>query len=220
MHTEQETSQPLENGVDKNVVVLEIDDSEAIESSRVAELHQLEADIRRADEAAERDKIRPRWKFGKRLVDLRNGKKILQPGVLKEHADREKVHRSELSARMKFADKFPTEEQLSTAVETYKTWTAIRQKPLTNRKRKADGNSAATPPTDDLAIPSRDRCTGQLRRILEQLRRIRTSLEDMRGAELGKDDLACLRGIFNSEIQQIIAAAKELSEANLQGRAA
>ena len=134
------------------------------------------------------------WKFGKRLVDLRNGKKILQPGVLKEHADREKVHRSELSARMKFADKFPTEEQLSTAVETYKSWTAIRQKPLTNRKRKADGNSAATPPTDDLAIPSRDRCTGQLRRILEQLRRIRTSLEDMRGAELGKAILPYLAG--------------------------
>ena len=111
MHTEQETSQPLENGVDKNVVVLEIDDSEAIESSRVAELHQLEADIRRADEAAERDKIRPRWKFGKHSSIPQRQK---DPSARSAQGARRSGKGSSVRAKrgMKFADKFPTEEQL------------------------------------------------------------------------------------------------------------
>lgn len=45
------------------------------------------------------------------------------------------MHRSEVGARVKFAKKFPTEAELSTAVETHKSWTGIRQEALTNKPR-------------------------------------------------------------------------------------
>ena len=107
MHTEQERSRArLENGVDKNVVVLEIDDSEAIESSRVAELHQLEADIRRADEAAERDRVRPRLEI--RQATRRSPQRQKDPSARSAQGARRSGKGSSVraNARMKFADKF------------------------------------------------------------------------------------------------------------------
>jgi hypothetical protein len=45
------------------------------------------------------------------------------------------VHRSEVSARLKFAKKFPTEAEVSTVIESSKSWSAIRQQALTDTPR-------------------------------------------------------------------------------------
>jgi hypothetical protein len=91
------------------------------------ELDRLEQKIRSSDD----DGIRARWAFGKHLLGLRVGKQLPR-GVLDAHCKTHGVSRSELSARMKFAEKYPTADEVSTAVGSCRTWTAIR-KTLTDK---------------------------------------------------------------------------------------
>jgi hypothetical protein len=93
------------------------------------ELKRLEAAIRQSDGGG----IHARWEFGKYMLGLRVGKQ-LPPGVLGAHSKTYNVSRSELSARMKLAETYVAETELSTAVETHLTWTAIR-KSLTAKPR-------------------------------------------------------------------------------------
>lgn len=97
----------------------------------LAELQLLEDAVRKSDG----DGVRARWASGRYLLTLKNGKKQLPKGTLNNLANALGVARSELGARMTFAAKFPTEEKLSTGVESFPTWTAIRQHALINKRR-------------------------------------------------------------------------------------
>jgi hypothetical protein len=94
------------------------------------ELDIFETEIRTGDSSA----IMARWKFGQRLNTLKNGKQLPR-GVLAQWATKHGVHRSELSARRKFAAKFPTEAEVSTVVESFRSWTRIRQEALIDKPR-------------------------------------------------------------------------------------
>jgi hypothetical protein len=82
------------------------------------------------------------------MLTLRDGKKQLPPGMLDELARTVGVVRSELGARMRFAEKYSTEEELSTAVETFRTWTDIRQRGLTDTPRVEEQEQETDDDTD------------------------------------------------------------------------
>jgi len=78
--------------------------------------------------AAEEDAILCRWFFGRRLLEERkaNGGKQLPKGRLAEVCGAVGSSRSEIQQRMRFAARFPTPDEVDTAVRTYGSWTAIR----------------------------------------------------------------------------------------------
>jgi hypothetical protein len=89
------------------------------------EVRRLEQEIRKCDDGG----LRARWASGKQMLKLRVGDR-LPNGALNRAAKILKVHRSELTSRMKFAEKYPTEKQFTTV--SSKSWFEIRQKALTD----------------------------------------------------------------------------------------
>jgi hypothetical protein len=78
------------------------------------------------DDAAERtkDSLRDRWEFGKLMLTKRKGKQ-LPNGLLDELATATGKSRSELQYRMRFAERYPTEDEVWNVFHTYKTWLSI-----------------------------------------------------------------------------------------------
>jgi hypothetical protein len=99
----------------------------------------LVADLRRLDDAVNADEnhsIRARWEFGRRILAFylppESTRKQLPKGVLDALSRELRVHRSEVGARMKFAKTYQTEQQLSTVIESFRSWSAIKQQALTD----------------------------------------------------------------------------------------
>lgn len=88
----------------------------------LARLVHLDKDV----DAAEGEGLRARWEFGRELLARRVGKQ-LERGVLDKVVAATGKPRSELQHRMRFAEKYPTIEEVSTAVGTLKSWTEIRE---------------------------------------------------------------------------------------------
>ena len=87
------------------------------------------------DDAAERtkDSLRDRWEFGKLMLTKRKGKQ-LPNGLLDELATATGKSRSELQYRMRFAERYPTEDEVWNVFHTYKT--CYRQRNSMNSGRK------------------------------------------------------------------------------------
>jgi hypothetical protein len=100
------------------------------------ELKRLEKEIRKSDDGG----LHLRWESGREMLRLRGGKR-LPNGYLRNMEKAFKVHRSELTSRMKFAEKFPTEEQLTTV--SSKSWFEIRQKVLTDTPKGGKTTASA-----------------------------------------------------------------------------
>jgi hypothetical protein len=118
---------------------------------RETTMEKWESEMRRLEEAvrvSDGQNIRARWESGRYMLTLRDGKKQLPPGMLDELARTVGVVRSELGARMRFAEKYSTEEELSTAVETFRTWTDIRQRGLTDTPRVEEQEQETDDDTD------------------------------------------------------------------------
>lgn len=79
---------------------------------------------------AEGSGLRARWEFGRELVAARDGKGRLPNGYLKAITERTGVGRSELQFRVRFAERYPTEEQLCNAITQFGSWFAVTQKGL------------------------------------------------------------------------------------------
>lgn len=75
---------------------------------------------------AEGEGVLARWEFGRELLRERVGKQ-LPAGRLDEIAARIGKSRSELQYRVQFAEQYATAEEVSTAVDTLKSWTEIRE---------------------------------------------------------------------------------------------
>ena len=99
--------------------------------SPFAELHQLEDAVRRSDG----DGLRARWESGRCMLTLKVGKQLPQ-GQLDALAKELGVVRSEINARMKFAAKFPTDAEVSTVVESFRTWSEIKKHALIDVPRR------------------------------------------------------------------------------------
>ena len=98
------------------------------------ELGRLEDAIKAAIKAGETGTVLARHASGAYMLTLKKGKQ-LPPGVLAAHCAKYGVKKSELSARMKLAAKYPTPEEVSTVMETYPTWTAIKKYALPDKPR-------------------------------------------------------------------------------------
>jgi len=85
-------------------------------------LTKLELVIRQG----EADSIVARWEFGKALLPYRSGMKRLPNGFLRDLLATLKIGKSEVSARMLFAETFPDRSQLSALVDLYGNWTKIK----------------------------------------------------------------------------------------------
>lgn len=82
-------------------------------------------ELDRQVDAAEDDGIRARWEFGRELLAERVGKQ-LPKGRLEAICEATGKSRSEVQYRVQFAEHYATAEQLSTVVDTFKSWTEIR----------------------------------------------------------------------------------------------
>jgi phage N-6-adenine-methyltransferase len=95
--------------------------AEPVADLGLARLVHLDKDV----DAAEGEGLRARWEFGRELLARRVGKQ-LPSGVLDEIASATGKPRSELQHRMRFAEKYATAAEVSTAVDTLKSWTEVR----------------------------------------------------------------------------------------------
>ena len=74
-----------------------------------------------------RESLRNRWEFGKLMLAKRKGKQ-LPNGMLDELAEITGRSRAELGFRMQFAERYPTEDEVSRALETFTSWTQVKRK--------------------------------------------------------------------------------------------
>jgi N6-adenosine-specific RNA methylase IME4 len=79
---------------------------------------------------AEGSGLRARWEFGRELLAARGEHGRLPNRYLTDVAERVQVSRSELKYRMQFAERYPTEDELATAVASYRSWWDIRERAL------------------------------------------------------------------------------------------
>jgi len=153
-----------------------------------------ESEIRRLEEAVNKgdgDGLRARWASGRYMLTLKNGRKLLPRGTLGGLAKELGVHRSELSARMKFGQKYPTEEQLSNVIRQFPTWYELKRKALTDNPRQTDA--------DDKPGNSK-------------LRRALGLVEGIDPATLGDDDDTLLK-MLEASIRRLVGAVSTLKEA-------
>jgi len=94
------------------------------------ELKRLEDAIDQSDN----DGLVARWKSGQHMLTQRKGRASVPRGLLDVWSHLLGVHRSELTARMKFAEKFP-EEELTNVISKFRTWFDIKQQALTDKPR-------------------------------------------------------------------------------------
>lgn len=107
----------------------------------IERLVQLERRIAEHESAALRD----RWEFGKLMLAARDGAGRLPNRYLTELTERTGKSRRELAYRAQFAESYPSEDELCTAVHSFKSWTEVRET-LKKDKDTAD-NIPIEPPT-------------------------------------------------------------------------
>jgi hypothetical protein len=82
--------------------------------------------------SGERDTVPHRWRYGRDLLKARAGRQRLPHGLLAdrvaeaERAGLKGVNRRELQHRMAFAEAYPTEAHMRTAVRLFGSWSALR----------------------------------------------------------------------------------------------
>jgi hypothetical protein len=110
---------------------IEIIDAEIVDAE-VMGYETIEELIVKADDTAMRAFnvcLELRWKSGRKMLAERqaNGGKQLPHGRLDEIVALTGCERSELHRRMQFAEQYPTEEKVLTAVNTFSSWTEVRK---------------------------------------------------------------------------------------------
>jgi len=98
-------------------------------------------------DANESDALRARWEFGQHMLAARDGKKNLPNGYLAALKERTGKSHTELAWRAQFAAAFPTEEELSSALESFDSWTAAV------RSLKAERDVEDNEPVEPLPAP-------------------------------------------------------------------
>lgn len=93
-------------------------------------------------DANESDALRARWEFGHQMLAARDGAGRLPNGYLAALVERTGKSRSELGHRVRFAAKFPTEGELSNALDSFGTsWLEV------TRNLKAEKDAEDNRPT-------------------------------------------------------------------------
>lgn len=175
-----------------------------------SELRQIEDAIRRSDG----DSLRARWRSGQCLLSRREGKRL--PNGVRELMEGELgLHRTEITARMKFAEKFSDEAALANVISQFASWFDLKQRGLKNSP--ADDRVVGDGPEAEQhaeAEPSKG-VTTRRRSVTPSLRRMLEFLEDIESADLRDTDLQLL-----SEIIQLAERHREAAIALVDEREA
>lgn len=99
-------------------------------------------------DAAENDGILARWQFGRALLSERPGKK-LRNGRIDEICEATGKQKSEINARVAFADRYKSEKEFSDAVGEFQSWRRIVHEALGPKRPPPNG-------TDPRAIVDTD----------------------------------------------------------------
>jgi N6-adenosine-specific RNA methylase IME4 len=78
-------------------------------------------------DAHEGEALRDRWEFGHLMVAAREGMDRLPNGYMAMLMERTGKSRRELGYRVQFAESYPTEDELCTAVHSFASWTDLRE---------------------------------------------------------------------------------------------
>lgn len=108
-------------------------------TDHIAKLREIEKSISGNDGAS----IRSRWEFGHYMLGLKKGKQ-LPNGTIAQFAREVNRHPSELSSWMKFAAKYPTEQQLSDVIRDFRNWYRITHKALPDKPHESKPQKTAT----------------------------------------------------------------------------
>lgn len=95
-------------------------------------------------DAAEGDGLRARWEFGQQMLAARDGAGRLPNGYLADLVERTGKSRSELGYRVQFAATFPSEEELSNALDSFTSWREATKS--LKAEKDAEDNTVAEPP--------------------------------------------------------------------------
>ena len=115
-----------------------------MDSSQPPDIETLVLIDKRIDEN-ESDALRARWEFGREMLTARDGKGRLPDGYLTQLVERTGKGRSELSCRVRFAERFPTETELCDAITQFGSWFQITRN-LKAEKDAADNVPVEPPP--------------------------------------------------------------------------
>ena len=102
----------------------------------VTEVQSWDSELRRLEavvDAGEADALRARWKSGHCMLELRGDKKQLPHGVRALLYKELQVGATEVTARMAFAKKYPTEDEPVAIATRFKSWDAIRRRALPSK---------------------------------------------------------------------------------------
>jgi hypothetical protein len=129
------------------------------EASLGADLRKIEAKIRTDD----RSGIESRWEFGRRLVRYRGDNKQLPKGLGVAICAEFGISYAELAHRMRFAERYSTREQVSKALETCATWSAVIKDALYEKRPKGQPSADLDTElaTDLLARESESETSGE-----------------------------------------------------------
>lgn len=106
----------------------------------IERLVRIDQDI----DLSEADALRARWEFGHHMVAARDGAGRLPNGYLARLKERTGKSHTELARRAQFAVAYPTELELSTAVESFSSWTEVVRS--LKESKDADDNIPVGPP--------------------------------------------------------------------------
>jgi N6-adenosine-specific RNA methylase IME4 len=81
-------------------------------------------------DAREGEALRDRWEFGRLMLAARDGKGKLPNGWLTTVVERTGKSRVELQFRARFAERYPTEDELCNAITQFGSWFALTQRGL------------------------------------------------------------------------------------------
>ena len=116
----------------------------------IEEYVQIDKRIDTAEEQASdnvRESLRERWEFGRLMLAERKGKQ-LPKGRIGELVEATGKSQAELSWRAQFAEQYPTEAEVSRALETFTSWSQVKRslaKPDTPPQGKSQDKPAPKP---------------------------------------------------------------------------
>lgn len=89
--------------------------------------------------------LRARWEFGRQMLAARDGMGRLPNNYMRKLVEHTGKSRRELAYRAQFAETFPTEQELCTAVHSFDSWTDLRSS--LKQSKDAENNLPVEPPS-------------------------------------------------------------------------
>jgi len=160
----------------------------------VTEFGRFEKRIKKSDDGG----LRLRWECGRYMLTLKQGEQLPR-GVLATLEKAYDVRRWELSARMKFAEKYPTDVELSDVIKQFPTWFDITHKALKNSHAGPETTARESSAVmDGQVMDEQDAEQEEPRKhrsVTPKLRRVVDLLEGIESADLSDQDLVLLSAV-------------------------